>query len=111
MFNNYNFRNIKLDGSYQNGLINGLASIADPNIKLQVAGKYNIKRKLYDATLNLEHLQPAVLGVKMADKEYTLNDIKVSAKNEGADSYLDLEAPFADLHVKADTITQHWCKA
>lgn len=35
MFNNYNFRNIKLDGSYQTGLINGLASIADPNIKLQ----------------------------------------------------------------------------
>ncbi len=52
-----------------NGLINGLASIADPNIKLQVAGKYNIKRKLYDATLNLEHLQPSVLGVKMADKD------------------------------------------
>ena len=100
MFNKYNFRNIKLDGSYNKGLINGLASIADPNIKLQVAGKYNIKRKLYDATLNLEHLQPAVLGVKMADKEYTLNDIKVSAKNEGADSYLDMEAPFADLHVK-----------
>ena len=100
MFNKYNFRNIMLNGSYNKGLINGLASIADPNIKLQVEGKYNIKKKLYDATLYLEHLQPAVLGVKMADKEYTLNDIHVSAKNEGADSYLDLEAPFADLHVK-----------
>lgn len=99
-FNKYNFRNIMLNGSYNKGLINGLASIADPNIKLQVEGKYNIKKKLYDATLYLEHLQPAVLGVKMADKEYTLNDIHVSAKNEGADSYLDLEAPFADLHVK-----------
>ena len=100
MFNKYNFRNIMLNGSYNKGLINGLASIADPNIKLQVEGKYNIKKKLYDATLYLEHLQPAVLGVKMADKEYTLNDIHVSAKNEVADSYLDLEAPFADLHVK-----------
>ena len=27
MFNKYNFRNIKLDGSYNKGLINGLASI------------------------------------------------------------------------------------
>ena len=37
-------------------------------------------------------LQPTVLGVKMADNTYTLNDIRVSAKNEGADSYLDLDA-------------------
>ncbi len=36
----------------------------------------------------------------MADNTYTLNDISVSAKNEGADSYLDLEAPFANIHVK-----------
>ena len=99
-FNNYRFRNIRLDGSYNKGLIDGLASIADPNINLQVAGKYSIPKKLYEAQLNLAHLQPTVLGVKMADNTYTLNDIRVSAKNEGADSYLDLEAPFANIHVK-----------
>ena len=99
-FNNYRFCNIRLDGSYNKGLINGLASIADPNINLQVAGKYSIPKKQYEAQLNLAHLQPAVLGVKMADNTYTLNDIRVSAKNEGADSYLDLEAPFANIHVK-----------
>ena len=99
-FNNYRFRNIRLDGSYNQGLIDGLASIADPNINLQVAGKYSIPKKQYEAQLNLAHLQPAVLGVKMADNTYTLNDIQVSAKNEGADSYLDLEAPFANIHVK-----------
>lgn len=92
-FNNYRFRNIRLDGSYNKGLIDGLASIADPNINLQVAGKYSIPKKQYEAQLNLAHLQPTVLGVKMADNTYTLNDIRVSAKNEGADSYLDLEAP------------------
>ena len=99
-FNNYRFSNIRLDGSYNKGLIDGLASIADPNIKLQVAGKYSIPKKQYEAQLNLAHLQPTVLGVKMADNTYTLNDIRVSAKNEGADSYLDLEAPFANIHVK-----------
>lgn len=99
-FNNYRFCNIKLDGSYNKGLIDGLASIADPNINLQVAGKYSIPKKQYEAQLNLAHLQPTVLGVKMADNTYTLNDIRVSAKNEGADSYLDLEAPFASIHVK-----------
>lgn len=92
-FNNYRFCNIRLDGSYNKGLIDGLASIADPNINLQVAGKYSIPKKQYEAQLNLAHLQPTVLGVKMADNTYTLNDIRVSAKNEGADSYLDLEAP------------------
>lgn len=99
-FNNYRFSNIRLDGSYNKGLIDGLASIADPNITLQVAGKYSIPKKQYEAQLNLAHLQPTVLGVKMADNTYTLNDIRVSAKNEGADSYLDLEAPFANIHVK-----------
>ena len=99
-FNNYRFRNIRLDGSYNKGLIDGLASIADPNINLQVAGTYSIPKKQYEAQLNLAHLQPTVLGVKMADNTYTLNDIRVSAKNEGADSYLDLEAPFANIHVK-----------
>ena len=99
-FNNYRFSNIRLDGSYNKGLIDGLASIADPNITLQVAGKYSIPKKQYEAQLNLAHLQLTVLGVKMADNTYTLNDIRVSAKNEGADSYLDLEAPFANIHVK-----------
>ena len=99
-FNNYRFSNIRLNGSYNKGLIDGLASIADPNINLQVAGKYSIPKKQYEAQLNLAHLQPSVLAVKMADNTYTLNDIRVSAKNEGADSYLDLEAPFANIHVK-----------
>ena len=99
-FNNYRFRNIRLDGSYNKGLIDGLASIADPNINLQVAGKYSIPKKQYEAQLNLAHLQPTILGVKMADNTYTLNDIRVSAKNKGADSYLDLEAPFANIRVK-----------
>ncbi len=99
-FNKYNYRNIKVDGSYNQGLLDGLATIADPNIDLQVSGQYNIKKKQYAATVNINHLQPSILGVKMADPSYTLNNISVSAKNEGSDSYFDLAAPFADIHVK-----------
>lgn len=99
-FNKYNYRNIKVDGSYNQGLLDGLATIADPNIDLQVSGQYNIKKKQYAATVNINHLQPSILGVKMADPSYTLDNISVSAKNEGSDSYFDLAAPFADIHVK-----------
>ena len=99
-FNKYNYRNIKIDGSYNQGLLEGLAAIADPNIDLQVSGQYHIKKKQYAATANINHLQPSILGIKMADPSYTLDNISVSAKNEGRDSYFDLEAPFADIHVK-----------
>ena len=98
-FNNYSFRNIQLDGSYNNGLIDGLASIADPNINLQVKGNYSIPSKQYAVNADIRHLQPSILGVKMADKTYSLDDIQIEAKNQGKDSYLDLMAPFAEIHV------------
>ena len=78
-FNNYSFRNIQLDGSYNNGLIDGLASIADPNINLQVKGNYSIPSKQYAVNADIRHLQPSILGVKMADKTYSLDDIQIEA--------------------------------
>lgn len=98
-FNNYRFKNILLDGSYNQGIVEGLASIADPNVQLKLGGKYSIPQKQYDATLDLAHLQPSVLGVKMADRTYSLENIQVKAKNEGTNSYLDLNAPFANIHI------------
>ena len=98
-FNKYSYRNIQIDGSYNKGLIDGLASITDPNINLRAQGSYSIPRKEYDATINLNHLQPSILGLKTADKTYCLDNIQLSAKNKGTDSYLDLEAPFASVHI------------
>lgn len=37
-FNKYSYRNIQIDGSYNRGLLEGLASIADPNANIQVEG-------------------------------------------------------------------------
>ena len=98
-YNNYSFRNIQLDGSLNNSLIAGLASIADPNINLDVKGEYDTQRKQYAVDANINHLLPSILGVKMADKSYALGNIQLSAKNIGSNSYLDLVAPFAEIHV------------
>ena len=94
-FNKYSYRNIQIDGSYKQGLVEGLASIADPNANIQVEGSYSIPRKQYAATAHVQHLLPTILGLKVSDKTYSLDDITVSAKNQGKDSYFDLEAPFA----------------
>lgn len=101
-FNKYCFRNIQLDGNYRQGLIEGLASIADPNAKLKVEGSYSIPKKQYAVNANLIHLQPSILGIKMADKSYCLDNITVDAKNQGKDSHLNLEAPFASIHVDGE---------
>ena len=98
-YNKYSYRNIKIDGSFNQGLINGIASIADPNIDVKVSGQYHLQKKQYAVDATVNHLQPSILGVKMADKTYCLDDISVSAKNIGRDSYLDLVAPFAEVHV------------
>lgn len=98
-FNKYSYRNIVLDGNFNQGLIHGLASIADPNINIKVSGQYHLQKKQYAVDATINHLQPSILGVKLADKTYCLNDISLSAKNIGRDSYLDLMAPFAEIHV------------
>ena len=36
----------------------------------------------------------------MADRDYCLDNINLSANNQSSDSYLDLEAPFMSLHAR-----------
>lgn len=99
-FNQYSFRNIGFDGSYRHGLVAGQASIDDPNARLTLKGSYSIPEKQYDLCLALAHLQPSILGVKTADKTCSLSDIQACASNAGHTSHLDLEAPFATLHME-----------
>ncbi len=101
-FNNYQYRNIELDGNYREGLVAGLASIADPNINVQVDGSYSIPKKQYAVNASINHLLPTILGIKVHDKTYSLDEVTVSAKNEGKDCYLDLEAPFASIHINGE---------
>ena len=101
-FNKYSFRNIKLNGQYLRGLVKGAASIADPNMNLGINGDYHTKTKKYTIKADVNHLQPNILGLKMKDKSYCLDNIHLSANNKGSDSYLDLDAPFLDLHARGE---------
>ena len=83
-------------------MLEGLASIADPNANIQVAGSYSIPQSIMQLLPMQQHLLPTILGLKVADKTYSLDDITVSAKNQGKDSYFDLEAPFASIHVNGE---------
>lgn len=108
-FNGYNYRNIKVDGSYEEGTILGKASIDDPNIAFQAEGNYATHSKLYNITAHLEHLRPGALGINVKDKSYRLDNITLSARNEGEETSLDIAAPFADIHARGqyDITTIH----
>ena len=101
-FNHYTFHNIKLDGSYSKKTLKGMASIKDPNIQLAVIGNYSLANKKYNVNANIDHLVPNVLGIKTKDKSLVLDNIHVTAQNENEDSYLDLDAPFADIHARGE---------
>jgi len=99
-YNQYSYHNITLDGSFIHGLLKGNAAIDDPNIQLSINGDYHLKNKKYGINANLRHLQPAILGLKVSDSNYCLDDITLNANNKSDDSYIDLEAPFANIHTR-----------
>ena len=99
-YGNYDFHNIEIDGDYDMKTLRGTASIADPNVNLSVKGDYQLGSRLYalDATIN--HLRPTVLGMKMHDPSYSLDNISISANNKGKEGHLDIEAPFVSLYAR-----------
>lgn len=98
-YNSYRFKNISLDGNYSNKNIEGYISIEDPNAQANVEGAYNLTSKKYDLSVQIKHLMTSILGIKVKDPSYCIDDINVMAKNDGKDSYFDLQAPFAEIHV------------
>lgn len=101
-YNNYKFHNISLNGNYTKELVKGILSINDANVKFNVDGEYSVKNKKYAVNAFIDHLRPAILGMKMADNSYALKEISISASNKDKDSYLDIEAPFINLHTKGE---------
>lgn len=99
-YNHYSFKNINLDGNYYQKTINGKASISDPNIQLSVAGEYCLPTSKYNIKASINHILPAILGMKVADKNYSLNNISILANNKSQDAYIDLEAPFMSLYTR-----------
>ena len=99
-YGNYNFHNIDIDGDYDMKTLRGTASIADPNVNLSVKGDYQLGSRLYALDAAINHLRPTVLGMKMHDPSYSLNNISISANNKGKEGHLDIEAPFVSLYAR-----------
>lgn len=99
-YGNYNFHNIEIDGDYDMKTLRGTASIADPNVNLSVKGDYHLGSRLYVLDAAINHLRPTVLGMKMHDPSYSLDNISISANNKGKEGHLDIEAPFVSLYAR-----------
>ena len=99
-YGNYDFHNIEIDGDYDMKTLRGTASIADPNVNLSVKGDYHLGSRLYALDAAINHLRPTVLGMKMHDPSYSLDDISISANNKGKEGHLDIEAPFVSLYAR-----------
>ena len=99
-FGNYDFHNIEIDGDYDMKALRGTASIADPNVNLSVKGDYHLGSRLYALDAAINHLRPTVLGMKMHDPSYSLDNISISANNKGKEGHLDVEAPFVSLYAR-----------
>ena len=99
-YGNYDFHNIEIDGDYDMKTLRGTASIADPNVNLSVKGDYHLGSRLYALDAAINHLRPTVLGMKMHDPSYSLDNISISANNKGKEGHLDVEAPFVSLYAR-----------
>lgn len=99
-YGNYDFHNIEIDGDYDMKVLRGTASIADPNVNLSVKGDYQLGSRLYALDAAINHLRPTVLGMKMHDPSYSLDNISISANNKGKEGHLDVEAPFVSLYAR-----------
>ena len=99
-YGNYDFHNIEIDGDYDMKTLRGTASIADPNVNLSVKGDYHLGSRLYALDAAINHLRPIVLGMKMHDPSYSLDNISISANNKGKEGHLDIEAPFVSLYAR-----------
>ena len=99
-YGNYDFHNIEIDGDYDMKTLCGTASIADPNVNLSVKGDYQLGSRLYALDAAINHLRPTVLGMKMHDPSYSLDNISISANNKGKEGHLDIEAPFVSLYAR-----------
>ena len=99
-YGNYDFHNIEIDGDYDMKTLRGTASIADPNVNLSIRGDYLLGSRLYALDAAINHLRPTVLGMKMHDPSYSLDNISISANNKGKEGHLDIEAPFVSLYAR-----------
>lgn len=64
-YNGYNYRDITLEGNYDNDIVKYILNISDPNIAFNVDGNTNIggARKSISANINIENIAPQQLNL------------------------------------------------
>ena len=62
-YNGYNFRDIHIDGTYQNGQYDGLLAINDPNGKIDFDGIISTRDNHYIVKANIQHFNPSAMNL------------------------------------------------
>ncbi len=86
-YQGYSYKNIVVNGLLKNGIIQGLASINDPNIQIKAQGNYNLLNKKYAVKGNIE-------------KYNDIENIAIDANNQGKQSHLNIMSPYANLKLE-----------
>ncbi|MGI6242580.1 MAG: translocation/assembly module TamB domain-containing protein [Prevotella sp.] len=62
-YNNYSYHNVKVDGSYTNGVLDGKLNVDDPNLIADLEGTLNTDAKNLSANLNanIKHFDPTTV--------------------------------------------------
>ena len=60
-FKNYSYKNIELDGNFQNGIFDGKIDVDDPNAQLSAVGKIATKNFVADLNAKVRQLKPSAL--------------------------------------------------
>lgn len=97
LYNGYAYRNIKVDGNYSDGTLNGVFTLDDPQGFVELQGMASVFNKTpkYDLTVKARHLNPHALKVTNALGNHVFDfDLKANVtgnKLETAYGTIDLQ--------------------
>jgi len=103
-YNGKEFQNIHIDGQMNKGVIDGLLTIDDPDVKAKAQGKIDINKgiDIHDLTADVEKLDPYAAGL-LKDKGnggYVINDLTIRAGTEKGEKYMNLNSQFLTASLK-----------
>ena len=118
-FRNYNYRNISIDGTFENKNFDGFVNIDDPNLKLDFTGKLHLNPVIPEFNFDLSVRRADLVALKI-DKTSRISDLafisKANFKGSNIDNlngYIDIEngsyrnsngeITFPDTGIKTET--------
>ena len=97
-YNHYRYQNIKLDGSYAEGEINGKCSIDDPRIRFNL--DTNIKGTSPNDAQGFIHVSE--FAYQDQEKHYEMDDLMLKTGYDEKVHYLLLNSDFAETEIRGD---------